>query len=410
MIKYPYRIPVIKVEQPLGIFYAASIPAAILLDVSYTIRAELLDDGEKDNFLLGSLKKIKGGQRITNISRLQQIKNYTEEVDASFPNSIILGANYNKNGRMEYDENIRWKIINDNGCLYLEIPSSKKMASIIDGQHRIYGFKESSAKHINMLCSIYLDLPLPYHSEIFTKINMNQKRVDKNLAYNLFQFNMNEGEIKTWSPETLAVYIARILLENENSPLHNKMRLGLANSENTSSISMASIIDGIVSLISTDPENDRSILHKVKLSSRTRSLLSETKTKAPLRWLYVKENDKALYQLILNYFKAIKITFWDNKEINILQKTLGIHALFDFLKELIKNDNSVEHYTDRYFIDLFIVAKSLNFNDPYLGTQTKVRSRMKNILFIICKIKTMHELKITTNEEELLINFLKKNS
>ena len=86
---------------------------------------------------------------------------------------------------------------------------------------------------MELLCSVYLDLPLAYHARIFTNININQKRVDKNLAYNLFQFDMEQGEPETWSPETLAVYFARVLEKDNDSPFKGKIKLGVENSSSS---------------------------------------------------------------------------------------------------------------------------------------------------------------------------------
>ncbi|EHK3038030.1 DGQHR domain-containing protein, partial [Escherichia fergusonii] len=190
MNKFPMKLPAIKVEQPLGDFYVVSIPAEVLLEVCYTIRAEILDGYEDQSIShVGTfINKLVGNQRVTTRSRLEEIKRYTETVDASFPNSIILGVNYSSNGTLVTDEAVRWDIEQkDNGFYYLTIPTGEKLASIIDGQHRVFGFTNSNCKDMELLCSVYLDLPLAYHGRIFTNININQRRVDKNLAYNLFQ-------------------------------------------------------------------------------------------------------------------------------------------------------------------------------------------------------------------------------
>ncbi|MGK3329571.1 DGQHR domain-containing protein [Escherichia fergusonii] len=197
MNKFPMKLPAIKVEQPLGDFYVVSIPAEVLLEVCYTIRAEILDGYEDQSIShVGTfINKLVGNQRVTTRSRLEEIKRYTETVDASFPNSIILGVNYSSNGTLVTDEAVRWDIEQkDNGFYYLTIPTGEKLASIIDGQHRVFGFTNSNCKDMELLCSVYLDLPLAYHGRIFTNININQRRVDKNLAYNLFQFDMEQGE------------------------------------------------------------------------------------------------------------------------------------------------------------------------------------------------------------------------
>lgn len=391
------KVPAIKVEQNLGVFYAAAIEAETLLNVTYSIRAELLEDKTESHGPFSGIKQVFGGQRETNLSRLDQIKNYTEEVDSSFPNSIILGANYSLDGVLEKEPALKWRVEEENGCYFLVIPKETRLASIIDGQHRVYGFEKSKNKKTKLLCSVYLDLPLPYHADIFTSINMNQKRVDKNLAYSLFNFGQSEGDIRGWSPETLSVYIARILQEKNGSPLFNKMKLGVENSESETSISMASIIDGILSLISSTPEKDRSILHKLKLNDRDRNILTE-KNNAPLRDMYLKKEDKTLLKIIENFFFAVEAVLWTGSAAEKFQKTLGIHALFDVLKEVGKVNNIKEDHSVNFFTEILNPASSIDYTQSYYGVQTKMRTRLKNTIFVTSKMKDIDELKLTSED------------
>ncbi len=187
------RIPAIRIEQHLGVFFAVSLSAKFLLKVCYTIRTEFVDDEDYNhhtpkNMMEKLFSLSPGSQRNKDEKRVDQITRYTETVSASFPNSIILGANYDDEGNLIENESKRWKVEEDNGLYYLVIPTEEKLASIIDGQHRLFAFKNSTKKDMPLLCSVYLDLPLPYHAQIFATINMNQKKVDKNHIYQLFQF------------------------------------------------------------------------------------------------------------------------------------------------------------------------------------------------------------------------------
>jgi len=405
-MSFPLRLPAIEVNQPLGTFYAVSITAEILLQVSYTIKAEILNNESEDNGVVGFLNKLTGTQRERKKSRIEEIKRYSETVDASFPNSIILGANFKPNGTMITEVEERWYIEENGDCKFLIIPTNKSLASIIDGQHRVYGFKDSSKKSMNLICSVFLDLPMPYHAQIFTNINMNQKRVDKNLAYNLFQFDMNQGDIKGWSPETLAVYYARILEKDDNSPLKNQLKIGLTNEINSSSISMASIIDGILSLITNNPKKDREILHLKSSGERHRKMLKDINSSAPLRELYINGHDKTIYNIILNYFKIIVKIFWKEKEYLVFKKTLGIQALFDFLKIVIIKNGIRHDYSTAFFETLLKKTNSINFNDNYFGIQTKVRTRIKNTLLIVTGLSSVDTIRINQDELNELKSFL----
>ncbi|EPR2256557.1 DGQHR domain-containing protein [Yersinia enterocolitica] len=396
MNRFPMKLPAIKVEQPLGDFYVVSIPADVLLKVCYTIRAEILDGYEDQSIShVGTfINKLVGNQRITTKSRLEEIRRYTETVDASFPNSIILGVNYSSNGTLVTDDDVRWDIEKkENGFYYLTIPTEEKLASIIDGQHRVFGFTNSNCKDMELLCSVYLDLPLAYHGRIFTNININQRRVDKNLAYNLFQFDMEQGEPSSWSPETLAVYFTRVLSEDENSPLKGKIKLGVVNGGSNSTISMASIIDGILSLITNNPKTDRDILQTKKVSEgRDRNMLLGMSSKAPLRKLYLDNKDKTLFDIVLNFLEAIVNHLW---KFNVFKKTLGMQACFDFLKIICEDDGYL--YFD--INDLLGKASFVNFNDPFFGVQSKLRVRIKNTLIVASGIKMLSDLNIKNDAD-----------
>lgn len=401
MTNFPIKVPAIKVEQPLGEFYVATLTARELLQICYTIKAEILDDDENEEretgYLGAIVNKLVGNQRVRTTKRLNEIKRYTETVDASFPNSIILGANYDESGNLITDVNERWSIEDvGNGFYNLVIPTGKKLASIIDGQHRVFGFQDSEAKDMSLLCSIFIDLPLPYHARIFTNININQKRVDKNLAYNLFQFDMEQGEPASWTPETLAVYFARVLAEDPTSPLKGMIKLGLANTTSNTSISMASIIDGILSLITSNPKNDRELMHTVSIkNNRNREIIKDVVTKAPLRELFIDNKDKKIFDIVNNYFKALKATLWKH---DVFTKTLGIHACFDFLKFVCSSYNSSISYDEKYFLNLLTPAESVNFGDGFYGIQTKLRARIRNTLYLKSGLKSIEELELTQDE------------
>jgi hypothetical protein len=64
-------------------------------------------------------------------------------------------------------------------------------ASIIDCQHRMKGFEyieNESRLEMDLLCSVFFDLPNPYQAYLFATINGNQKRVDKSLALEQFGY------------------------------------------------------------------------------------------------------------------------------------------------------------------------------------------------------------------------------
>lgn len=322
------KTKVIKIDQPLGSFYVASIPAEKLLNIAYSHPAELLKDGYQ----------ISGTQRWEDSKRLKEISEYIGTHEASFPNSIILGANYDRDGNYVIDET-SWSIEEENGSLFLVVPQEIKLASIIDGQHRLNAFRycEPGLRKFELLCAIYIDLPLPFHAYIFSTINFNQKKVDRSLAYNLFGFDIESSDPKTWVPETLAVSLAR-RLNLLDGPFKRKISLGLVESEENSAafklVSMATIVDGILKLISKNPKRDRTKLTSVNLKKRDRSALDDDGS--PLRFMYLSQYDDAILEVIRNYFFVVNEIFWDIEDPDpYIKKTVGIQALFDVLLKLL---------------------------------------------------------------------------
>lgn len=366
MTNFPIKFPVLEVKQPMGNFYCASIPAKYLLEVCFSdsMQADIDSNG---------LIKLQGTQRIVKEERLKQISEYINRIDAAFPNSIILAGNYTESGNTldDLEDPDRWEIISEQGNLFLLIPTQKKLAAIIDGQHRLFAFARSDRARLEMelLCSIYLDLPKPYQAKIFAIINSTQRAVDKSLTYELYGYNINDEEPSIWSPDKLAVFLTRKLNLDPESPLKSHIKISpitgkeLEKSINKTSwtVSTAVVVEGILKLISTNPRRDANNIFSSKKPNRT----DLTDDKSPLRRLYIEENDGVLYKLLVNFLTACKNTFWDtaNSESYIL-KTVGIQAQFDILKkishEALYKDQRI---SVAYFKERLEKAKCIDFSN-----------------------------------------------
>ena len=321
--------PAIRVQQPLGTFYVASIPARDLLDVCYSNPAELREESSY----------IEGTQRLESEKRLKEISDYIETHEAAFPNAIILGANYDLNGVYADDPEIAWRIEEQNGAYRLVVPHKRKLASIIDGQHRLKAFAFCEDKFLDMelLCAIYIDLPVPFHAFLFSTINFNQKKVDRSLAYNLFGFDIESSNSKAWVPETLAVSLAR-RLNSDDTVFKGRITLGVLRDVPRAtegfSVSMATVVDGILKLISKKPKKDRTDLMKLTVEKRSRSALKPDGS--PIRFMYLEGFDQAIFEIIVNYFRCVDEYLWQSPNNDpYISKTVGIQALFDVLAKLL---------------------------------------------------------------------------
>ena len=293
---------------------------------------------------------ILGSQRAEKRTRLDEIASFIRTTDATFPNAIILGVNYDREGRYIESETDRWSAFGDGDRWTLRIPNMNlQSASIIDGQHRLHAFDKllpgAPERAMELLCVAFLELPTPYHAYVFATINFNQKKVSKSDAYEMFGFDVDERPPQFWSPETLAVYLTRLLNTEPPSPLF-KCILPAADSsvlfqttdekKSDVRVSLATVVDGILRLISRNPMEDRNTIRRPENRDRGRSSLSFSGGGAPLRELYIQGNDKAIYDLLCNFFFAVEESVWSKAgQGSYLRKTVGVQALFDVLRELL---------------------------------------------------------------------------
>lgn len=411
--RFPIQVPALRVTQPLGEFFVVSLKAKDLLKVTYSDILRV----EREDPLAGGYTT-SGTQRESKDKRMKDIAMYIGTVEASFPNSIILAANYREDGTLEDNDEFRWKLAEgENGCFSLVIPTEEKLASIVDGQHRLLAFKhidvEPERRNMELLCSVYLDLPRPYQMYIFATINTTQVKVDKSLSYELYGADLGNEEPDTWHPEKLAVYLCRRLNTNSGSPFYKHIIVAaqdddiLRRTEKVEvgwRVSTATVVEGILKLISTNPKEDRDLLHRKPLSSRKRSSLPNNK--APFRTLYKVINDLAIYTAVENYFKAVEETLWEvAQEDSYLFKTVGVQALFDVLNRIL-----AERFEEDRDIRIDYFAAFLRPFCPAVASKTFInqasgigRVRIRYIILLFAKLISVDELPKTDKEEYLQI-------
>lgn len=344
---YPFKTKALRVEQPLGEFYVAVIPANILLEVAFSDRLRARLEDEEVGY------SVSGTQRAQTASRRTQIADYINRVDAAFPNSIILAANYDEDtGTIRAGETEDGGVdpavwtINElaDGCYELTIPSAEKLAGIIDGQHRLDGFRQpvtEGRREMELICAVFTGLPKPYQAQLFATINSTQKPVDKSLTYEMFGYNISDEPVDRWTPDKLAVYLTRRLNTLNDSPLRGRIVVaprrdtGLEALERKDwRISTATVVEGILRLISSNPKRDANLMLTPPLKSRS-ALTHGVRDRSPLRDVFIAENDALLFAMVLNYLKVCDRLFWSRaRPGSFILKTVGVQALFDILRKL----------------------------------------------------------------------------
>ena len=382
-ITYPYKTKALLVRQNIGNFFVAVLPAELLLEVGF---ADITRAEKNQN---GFGYTLHGTQREKQKDRLRKIANYLDRNDSTFPNSIIIAANNNYENGLDQEEHEYIDFENNNSFdgsnskawfvkeieknqYELTIPSSQKLASIIDGQHRLFAIAKASAgviQNMDLICSIFLNLSKPFQAQIFATINSTQIKVDRSLTFDLFGYNVEEENEKYWSPEKLAVFLTRKIGTENNSPLKGRIMIAPKQDVNllklTSAggwmVSTAVIVDGFLRLITNNPKRDSDSMRTGK--NKTRTILSKSSDKSPLREYYCNGNDLLIYQMVFNYFYACNELLWKgSSEDSVITKTIGIQAIFDILRtRIVHKSLSQKDISVKFFSNIIEPASKIDF-------------------------------------------------
>lgn len=414
------RLNAIKVQQPLGDFYITKIKAGDLMNIAYTEEFRYNKDGSQE-----------GTQRPTDEKRLKEISNFIRSEEMCFPSSILIALNKNPQSETmldeEEDDYFGVHCIKDD-IYELIIPESKRCALIIDGQHRLKAFKyvDSKLRNIELVCSVFFDLPNPYQAYLFATINGNQKKVNKSLALEFFGYNVEEEPHEQWTPEKLAVYLTRKLNFRKDSPLFHQLKLAASydDSDNERKLaSTAAMAEGILSLISSNPKRDRDIISSAKNSffrKRNRNIVAGLRDSSPLRDLFISCNDDKLYEILTNFFAVVNELVWDKASSNsVIKKTIGVLALFDLLKNIIKRNNGdISMLTKETFVNYIVTFSFVNFSDNYFSTSGLGQGRIKRIIKYLSRMTSYESLKDDDvkflqncwNGQAILLGFIHKTA
>ena len=384
MINFPYNAKALRVDQRLGEFYVTVLPAELLLQVAASDRMSAIMNSDGSGYYL------EGTQRLIQDRRLNEIGNYINRADAAFPNSIILAANYNLESgfdqgeiedmqfeEYELDTPVSTKVWTvqemEGGDLHLNIPTNEKLAAVIDGQHRLFAFTKTdldTIRSMDLLCSVYIDLPKSLQAQIFATINSTQKRVDRSLTYELFGYNVSDEDEEYWTPDKLAVFFTRKLSTDTNSPLRSRIvvapkrdqELQRIASEADWQVSTAVIVDGILRLFSSNPKRDSNFMRKDKPKKRI-YLEDGPRDRSPMRGIFLNGNDELIYTTVFNYIKACDAVFWKNADSDsFITKTIGVQATFDILRKIVNRALEDKNISVNYFLEKIQEAGDIDFS------------------------------------------------
>ena len=234
------EIDALRVTQPIGDLFVASIAHDILCKISYfDVRRVLQEQRDVERYL--------GIQRPLNEKRVTELEKYVNFLDATFPSSVILAID---DEYAEFDQ-ARNKLVLSNSKIGEDKPSIAiaELARVLDGQHRIAGLAKFRGTAFGLPVTIFIGSDIADQAYIFSTVNLEQTKVSKSLAYDLFEL------AKTRSPQKTCHNIAVALDRDDKSPFFQRIkRLGFATLDRKfETLTQATFVEGLIPLISSDP-------------------------------------------------------------------------------------------------------------------------------------------------------------
>lgn len=318
---YRIELPCVRVCQPIGEFFIASIDSAILREITYSDVRKLRGEREVDEYL--------GIQREVNSRRVKEIGKYVNTIDACFPTAVILAVP----GRCaEYSEDTRTLILKNDLESEATIDRTQ-IARVLDGQHRIEGLQHLEPGHppFEVNVSIFIDMDIESQAYLFSVVNLAQTKVSKSLVYDLFEYSRSR------SPQKTTHNIAVALDRDPTSALSERIkRLGVATEGRfTETLTQATFVESLLPYISVDVIKDRDIFKRGKQPVYASA---EELRKQIFRNMFLEDRDIEIAEVIYNYFLAAKER-WPDAWVQggdgaVLNKTNGFRALMRLLRPM----------------------------------------------------------------------------
>ena len=149
-------------------------------------------------------------QRLIKKQKIKEIQKFIEEQRGVFPTNIIIS----------FEREVQFRKENEvNGIQFgtLKIPNKFHTVSIIDGQHRLFGYLDSEFGDKDLIYVIGFEkMDLDTQIETFININEKQTKVSSSLMWDLSSEILDSTEIK-FKIST----IVKQLNEDPNSPFYS---------------------------------------------------------------------------------------------------------------------------------------------------------------------------------------------
>jgi len=297
----------LQVTQPIDTFYVGVMNSRDLVKVSYAdVRRIEHEHREVETYL--------GIERPLNRKRVAELKDYARTVDATFPSSIILAVE-SKDTKYDVETGV------------LQLKDDINVAKVLDGQHRIAGLEDYQNDEFQAIVTLFVDMDIENQAMVFATINLEQTKVNKSLAYDLFEY------AKQRSPQKTAHNIVRLLDSHEGSPFKDKIKVLGTAGDPGESVSQAVFVDALLLSMSDDPRRDRDLLKRGKKPPRA---TPSEEQRLIFRNMFLDEGDADIARVLWNYFGAVEDKWGDHWRLLrrgfVLNRTTGFRGLMLFLR------------------------------------------------------------------------------
>lgn len=344
----------LSVTQPIGTFYVVSMRPTDLRKIAF-FDIRRMEQRDVEKYL--------GIQRPLKQSRVEQLKQYVNTADASFPTSVIVAIDE----RCVYfhDNQLCLHPYDGDGEDDPAVPWDK-VARVIDGQHRIDGLGGLKPnKEFEVLVTVFVGLDIADQAHVFSTVNLEQTKVNKSLAYDLYEL------ARTSSPQKTCHNIAVTLDAEKDSPFYHRIkRLGVATEgREDETITQATFVQSLLRYISKDALADRNVLLS---GGKLAPVSGDEAQKLIFRNMFIRAEDDLIADIVWNYFDAVRER-WPRAwrvvgEGNMLNKTNGFKGLMRFLRPayLEVRESASESVPTAEFLKIF---QRVGVDDDYFTTE-----------------------------------------
>ena len=362
----------LKASQPIGDLYIASVPYDSLIRIThFDVRRVLQEHRDLERYL--------GIQRPLVNRRVTALEQYVNFYDASFPTAIIVAVEEQFAIYDEEKRTIRLSNVPKDG----DAPTIpiRNIARVLDGQHRIAGLRSFKGEAFEMPVTIFVGADIADQAHIFATVNLEQHKVNKSLAYDLYALATSR------SPQKTCHNIAVVLNQDDKSPLYQRIkRLGVATEgKSFQPISQASFVEAVMRYISDDPKADRDKLLRHK---GLKGPGEDEVSKLPFRNLFVEERDVEIVAVLFEYFSSIKERWpiaWSNQDRgNMLNRTNGFRAFMRLYSHLCEASETRTGVVPKAFMTEFMKRVRLGDKDFNTENFKPGSSGESSLLSVLC--------------------------